>query len=94
MDLLQSTGFLDTAFLNEMNTDNKETEIKLPVPDPELAVRSVKKLSAEIVVERHLEDNFLLDLAGGVLAKERKLLRVRIIATPNPPHREIKTILT
>ena len=94
MDLLQFSGFSDTAFLNEMNTNNKETEIKLPIADLDHAVASVQKLDATVAMKRHLEDNFLLDLAGGVLAKERKLLRIRIIAAPRPPHREIKTILT
>ena len=77
-----------------MNTNNKEIEIKLPVADLDLAVRAVQKLNAKIVAERHLEDNYLLDLSGGSLAKERKLLRIRRIASPDPPHREIKTILT
>jgi adenylate cyclase, class 2 len=92
--LLQSSGFSDTVFLNEMNTENRETEIKLPLPDLDMAARAMEKLNAEVVTERHLEDNFLLDLAGGALAKERKLLRIRMVTTPYPPYREIKTILT
>ena len=77
-----------------MNTNNKEIEIKLPVTDPDLAVQAMQKLNAQVIEERHFEDNFLLDLPGGVLAKERKLLRIRIKATPDPGHSEIKTILT
>jgi adenylate cyclase, class 2 len=77
-----------------MNTNNREVEIKLPISDLPAALRRVEHLDGKIAVQRHFEDNFLLDKTDAPLAKERKLLRIRTIASPDPPHSEIKTILT
>lgn len=77
-----------------MKTSNKEEEIKLPVPDLDLAGRSMQKLNAVVKAERHMEDNYIFDQPDGLLAKERKLLRIRIIASADFPHRELKAILT
>jgi predicted adenylyl cyclase CyaB len=77
-----------------MRTGTTETEIKLPISDPEIAVRSVEKLNAHILMERHLEDNYIFDHEDGLLSKERKLLRVRIIAGADFPHRETRAVLT
>jgi adenylate cyclase, class 2 len=54
----------------------------------------VRNLDAVNLTERHLEDNFLFDHKEGLLAKERRLLRLRIMASPEPPFKEWKAILT
>jgi adenylate cyclase, class 2 len=71
-----------------------ETEIKLPISDLDQANNAVRRLKASILLERHLEDNFLFDKQEGLLAKERLLLRLRIRALPEPPCKELKAVLT
>ncbi|MCI0414794.1 class IV adenylate cyclase [bacterium] len=71
-----------------------ETEIKLPITDLHQANNKVRKLNASILKERHLEDNFLFDRQERFLANERMLLRLRIMASPEPPFKEWKAILT
>ena len=77
-----------------MQINQSETEIKLPISDLDQAIHEVRKLDASILTERHLEDNFLFDHKEGFLAKERMLLRLRIMASPEPPFEEWKAILT
>ena len=72
----------------------KETEIKLPIHDLGDAIRRVESVQGQITTPRHLEDNFLFDQPDGRLAKERMLLRLRIMRDPENPHAEIKSILT
>ena len=77
-----------------MQINQSETEIKLPIDDLDQTIKEVKKLEATIHTDRHLEDNFLFDRKEGFLAKERMLLRLRIMASPEPPFAERKAILT
>ncbi len=77
-----------------MQINQSETEIKLPVSDLDETIQEVRKLEAAILTDRHMEDNFLFDQKEGFLAKERMLLRLRIMASPEPPFQEWKCILT
>jgi adenylate cyclase, class 2 len=77
-----------------MQTSQNETEIKLSISDLNQAINQVRKLNALILTERHLEDNFLFDHKEGFLKKERMLLRLRIMAAPEPPSPEWKAVLT
>jgi len=77
-----------------MQINQKEIETKLPISDLSSAIRKVLELGATVVEERHLEDNLLFDRDQGQLAKERMLLRMRNLKKPEPPHEEIKSILT
>src|SRR5919106_6128224 len=77
-----------------MQTNQNETEIKLPISDLEQTINQVRKLDVKILTERHLEDNFLFDQKEGFLKKERMLLRLRIIAAAEPPSKEWKAVLT
>jgi adenylate cyclase class 2 len=77
-----------------MQTNQNETEIKLPISDLNQTIDQVRRLDASILIERHLEDNFLFDHKEGFLANERMLLRLRIMASPEPPFKERKALLT
>jgi len=77
-----------------MQKDNKELEIKLPISDLQTAFEKVRKLGAELHLSRHLEDNLLFDRKHEPLSTHRMLLRMRNLTKPDPPHEEIKSILT
>jgi predicted adenylyl cyclase CyaB len=77
-----------------MTESNKELEIKLPIADLDQAFRAMEKLDATLLHERYFEDNALHDQPDDALARERRILRTRVITTPHPPFRELKTVLT
>lgn len=54
-----------------------ESEIKLRMAGPGPAREAVTRLGASLVRPRHLEDNVLLDDAGGALVASGRTLRVR-----------------
>jgi adenylate cyclase class 2 len=54
-----------------------EVEVKLRSPDPEKAREAVRRLGAQLVRLRHLEDNLLFDDAGGSLRASGTVLRLR-----------------
>jgi predicted adenylyl cyclase CyaB len=76
-----------------MQSNQKEIEIKLPIQDLNEAIQKVQSLGT-VFLERHLEDNILFDRDQGQLAKGRMLLRMRNLRKAEPPHDEIKSILT
>ena len=61
----------------EMVKSNRENEIKLAFPSPDIAVRRLLEAGAREVHARALEDNVLFDLRDGPLAKSDRLLRLR-----------------
>ena len=77
-----------------MQKDNKELEIKLSIINLETAVGRVQRLGAEVYLPRHLEDNLLFDRKHEPLSQSRMLLRMRNMKQPDPPNKEIKSILT
>jgi adenylate cyclase class 2 len=57
--------------------DHTETEIKLRTAGPGAARLMLERIGAERKLERHFEDNLLLDDAGSSLAKSGGILRLR-----------------
>lgn len=70
----------------------RETEVKIPIADPDQTARRLLELGADLVRPRALEDNLLLDFEDRRLARGGMLLRVRATAgrgfitvkTPDP----------
>jgi adenylate cyclase class 2 len=54
-----------------------ETEVKIAVPDPSAERAALQRIGAELVRDREFEDNVLYDDAGGRLAAQGAVLRVR-----------------
>lgn len=77
-----------------MQVDQKEIEIKLPVSDLGEATRKIQALDVTLILDRHLEQNALFDRKEESLSKARMLLRMRNLKKAEPPHEEIKSILT
>ena len=61
----------------------RETEIKLPIPNPKSFLRLLKKLGAKPISPRVHEHNLIFDTPDGGLAKHGQLLRIRT-ETPAP----------
>jgi len=57
---------------------DREVEIKIRVEDPADAVARVEALGADLLRERYFEDNRVYDLEGNALARQGKLLRLRV----------------
>jgi len=55
----------------------RETEIKLRVASVEAARKALRRLGAQLVRERHFEDNVLFDDARGTLRASGTVLRLR-----------------
>jgi len=55
----------------------RETEVKLRVASAEAAREKLRRLGAEVVRERHFEDNLLLDDEKGTLRAGGTVLRLR-----------------
>ncbi len=55
----------------------RETEIKLRVASAEAAREQLRRLGAEVVRERHFEDNVLFDDKAGTLRASGTVLRLR-----------------
>lgn len=65
----------------------RETEIKLPIRDPKVLLRALKRLGARPVASRCArvhELNVIFDTPQGGLAKHGQLLRIRTEASPAP----------
>jgi adenylate cyclase class 2 len=60
-----------------MVKSNRENEIKLAFPSPELAVRQLIQAGARETHARAFEDNVLYDLPGHPLSSSERLLRLR-----------------
>jgi len=55
----------------------RETEVKIRVASPEAAREKLRRLGAQVVRERHFEDNVLFDDERGTLRASGTVLRLR-----------------
>jgi adenylate cyclase class 2 len=55
----------------------RETEVKVRIADPGAAREALRRLGAQLVRERHFEDNLLFDDARGSLRATGTVLRLR-----------------